>query len=153
SNEPDEPGDQGEPGEPAPADTAPGDGSASGNDASAGSHGGDATAGQADDGDDGDGGDEVLGADGWRRRRDATNVAALRALCQQRLGGPGGSAPSTAQPALLVVADLATLTGDASNIERRATAELLTRFGRTARLTPQAVQRLACDATTRMVFT
>ncbi|CAN5913823.1 hypothetical protein BH23ACT10_BH23ACT10_09990 [soil metagenome] len=63
-----------------------------------------------------------------------------------------GAAPSTARPSMLIVADIATLTGD--DAVANATAHLLWRTTRTpVELTPHAVQRLACDATWRIVLT
>ena len=53
---------------------------------------------------------------------------------------------------MLIVTDLATLTGDTADGVGSATAQLLWRTDRTpVELTTQAAQRLACDATLRHV--
>lgn len=68
---------------------------------------------------------------------------------------PGG-APSTARPSMLIVVDAATLAGDGhhSSDPARGVAELLWRADRPAAvLSSDAAQRLACDATMRVVVT
>jgi Domain of unknown function (DUF222) len=107
----------------------------------------------ADDEDDGD--DVRVTRDGYMQRQSWSNAQALVALCKQRLGRIGGTAPSAARPSMIVIADLAALTGngDGDGVGS-ATAQLLLRGGRgPVRLTPAAAQRLACDATLRLVFT
>jgi hypothetical protein len=107
------------------------------------------------DGDDGtvDGADdEFTGLDRWRHRRAWTNAQALLALCNQRLGEPGGSAPSTARPSMLAIVDIDALTTTRDGVGS-ATAQLFTRTARgPIELTPAAAQRLACDATLRYVL-
>jgi hypothetical protein len=96
--------------------------------------------------------DEVGGRDGYMQRQSWTNAQALVALCKQRLGRIGGTAPTPARPSMVIVADLAALTGNGDGVGS-ATAQLLTRGGRSpVRLTPAAARRLACDANLRMVF-
>jgi hypothetical protein len=108
----------------------------------------------ADDGfedDDDDGG--VGGRDGYMRRQSWTNAQALIAMCRQRLDRIGGTAPTPARASMIVIADLAALLGNGDGVGS-ATAQLLMRGGRSpVRLTPAAAQRLACDASLRLVFT
>jgi hypothetical protein len=96
---------------------------------------------------------EFTGADRWRHRREWTNAQALLALCRQRLGEPGGSAPPPARPSMLVIVDIDALTDNHPDGVGSATAQLLTRSTRgPVELTPAAAQRLACDATLRYVL-
>jgi hypothetical protein len=60
-------------------------------------------------------------------RRAWTNAQAFLALCRQRLGRDGGTAPSPARPSMLLIADLAALLGDNHNGVGSATAQLLLR--------------------------
>jgi hypothetical protein len=93
------------------------------------------------------------GYDRWRRQRERRNAKALIALANQRLGRSGGSAPSAARPSLLILADINTVTGNTDGVGS-ATAQLVTLSTRgPVELTHSAVQRLACDATWRIVFT
>jgi hypothetical protein len=114
--------------------------------------------GHAGDGDDGDGDvdreddGEFTGLDRWRHRREWTNAQALLALCNQRLGESGGSAPSAARPSMLAIVDIDALTTNPDGVGS-ATAQLFTRTTRgPIELTPAAAQRLACDATLRYVL-
>jgi hypothetical protein len=116
---------------------------------------GDADADDGDDGDDGNDEDEdVGGRDRYVRRQSWSNAQALVALCKQRVGRIGGIAPSPARPSMVVVADLAALTGDGDGDGvGSATAQLLMRGGRgPVKLTAAAARRLACDASLRLVF-
>jgi hypothetical protein len=102
--------------------------------------------------DDDDDGGEFTGLDRWRHRREWTNAQALLALCNQRLGEPGGSAPPPARPSMLVIVDIEALTNNRDGVGS-ATAQLLTRTARgPVELTPAAAQRLACDATLRFIL-
>jgi hypothetical protein len=98
-------------------------------------------------------GGDLGGYDRWRRGRERANARALIALANQRLGLAGGSAPSAAKPSLLILADINALTGDGDGVGS-ATARLVTLSTRgPVELTAAAAQRLACDATWRVVFT
>ena len=106
-----------------------------------------------EDGDDGDEGEDVVGGrDSYMHRQSWTNAQALAALCKQRLGRIGGTAPSPARPAMVIIADLAALTDNHDRVGS-ATAQLLMRGRRRPiKLTPAAARRLACDANLRAVF-
>ena len=103
------------------------------------------------DGDEGDGGGFVR--DWFMHRRAWTNAQAFLALCRQRLGKVGGTAPSPARPSMLLIADLAALLGDNHDGVGSATAQLLLRSASgPVELTSAAAQRLACDAQLRTIF-
>lgn len=65
-----------------------------------------------------------------------------------------GAAPSTARPSMLIVADITALTGTTNpDAIASATAQLLWRTNNSpVELTADAAQRLACDATLRVVL-
>lgn len=112
--------------------------------------------------------------DGTRADRRRSNVDRFKALCEQRLtrhrhttndddnadaddaaGGTCrgcGSAPSTARPSMLVIADLAVLDGDTPTGSGAARLHWATGRG-PIELTSQAARRLTCDATMRVVVT
>lgn len=86
-----------------------------------------------------------------RRRRGRQRADGLVTLAETYLGAPlAADTPRRARPRLLVLADLATLTGDD---EHAAAARLLWAVqGGPARLTPEAVRRLASDADLRLIL-
>jgi hypothetical protein len=97
------------------------------------------------------GGEDLGGFDRWRQGRERRNAQALLGLCRQRLGMPGGAAPSAARPAMLLIADINALHGDGVG---SATAQLMTLTAHgPVEVTAAAAERLACDATWRVVFT
>jgi hypothetical protein len=97
--------------------------------------------------------DDGLGwRDLWRERRECTNVRALMALCRQRLQLAGGDAPAAGKPTMLIIADLDALR-DPDGVGS-ATAQLLIESTRgPVELTRSAAQRLACEASWRVIFT
>lgn len=85
-----------------------------------------------------------------RRRRGRQRADALVALAEAYLAGSSDAAARRARPRLLVLADLATLTGDD---EQAAAARLLWAVpGGPARITHEAARRLASDADLRLVL-
>ena len=136
---------------PASADSEPTD------DAEPAANPGDAASHAHADGEDEDAEDEGEGdglgwRDHWRQRREATNVRALMALCKQRLGMTGGSAPAAGKPTMLILADLAAPAGDGDGVGS-ATAQLLLESTRgPVELTHTAAERLACEANWRIVL-